>query len=92
MLLLPRILCPDGKKSLGTETRPEQFAAVQAPERIGRLLIPYTLPEVLRLTWSLVWQQGTRHAYAVAWSFFRRHHQAVAQACHYKRRLALTMT
>jgi len=53
-------------------------------------LILYTLAEVLRLIWSLVWQQVLRHAQVVAWSFFRRHHQAVAQACHYKRRLALT--
>ncbi len=62
------------------------------PERIGRRLIPYTLPEVLRLIWSLAWQQAITHAHILAWSFFRRHHQAIAQACHYKRRLALTMT
>src|SRR6266700_4514032 len=34
--LLSRHLCPDGKKSVGTELRAEQFEAVQAPERIGR--------------------------------------------------------
>jgi hypothetical protein len=51
-------------------------------------VIPYTLPEVLRLIWSLVWQHVEGIAQAVAWSFFRRHHQAVAQACHYQRRLA----
>jgi hypothetical protein len=59
------------------------------PERIGRLLIPYTLPEVLRLIWQLVFQQVLTHAHTLAWSFFRRHHQAVAQACHYQRRLGL---
>ncbi|WP_157507913.1 hypothetical protein [Ktedonobacter racemifer] len=52
-------------------------------------MIPYTLPEVLRLVWSLVWQQIVQHAQVVAWSLFRRHHQAVAQVYHYKRRLAL---
>jgi hypothetical protein len=51
--------------------------------------IPYTLPEMLRLIWSLVWQQVVHHAQAVAWSLFRRHHQAIAQVCHYERRLAL---
>jgi hypothetical protein len=44
---------------------------------------------VLRLIWSLVWQQVETIAHALAWSFFRRHHQAVAQACHYTRRLML---
>ena len=80
---------PSRKKSLGAEARPEQFAQLQVPERIGRWLIPYTLPEVLRLIWLLVWQHGERMVHAVAWSLFRRHHQAVAQACHYKRRLGL---
>ncbi len=77
------------KKSLGAEARPKQPADLQAPERIGCLLIPYTLPEVLHLVWSLVWQQVVAHAHVIAWSFFRRHHQAVAKACHYKRRLAV---
>lgn len=77
------------KKSLGAEARPEQFAALQVPEGIGRWLIPYTLPEVLHLIWSLVWQHVGRIAHIVAWSFFRRHHQAVAQVCHYQRHLAL---
>lgn len=40
---------PSRKKSLGAEPRSEQFAALQVPERIGRSLIPSTLPEVLRL-------------------------------------------
>jgi hypothetical protein len=51
-------------------------------------VIPYTLPEVLRVIWQLFWHQVIIPAHALAWSFFRRHHQAVAQACHYKRRLA----
>lgn len=50
-------------------------------------MIPYTLPEVLRVIWLLVWQHLERMVHAVAWSFFRRHHQAVAQVCHYTRRL-----
>jgi hypothetical protein len=77
------------KKSLGTQARPEQCAALQVPERVGRFLLPYTLPEVLRLIWQLFWQQVVPPAHTLAWSFFRRPHQAVAQACHYQRRLAL---
>lgn len=80
---------PGEKKSLGAEIRPEQFAALQVPERIGNFLIPYTLAEVLHMIWALVWQQAKKLAHLVAWSFFRRHPQAVAQRCHYKRRLAL---
>ncbi|HEU5378349.1 MAG TPA: hypothetical protein VFV38_23240 [Ktedonobacteraceae bacterium] len=76
------------KKNLGTQSRPEQFATLQVPERIGRWLIPYTLSEVLHLIWSVVWQQVRGTAHTVAWSLFRRHHQAVAQLCHYKRHLA----
>jgi hypothetical protein len=55
-------------------------------------LIAYTLPEVLRLVWLLVWHQVMTHAHALAWSFFRRHHQAVAQVFHSKRRLAAFST
>jgi hypothetical protein len=70
---------PTRKKSLGADPRPEQFAALQVPERIGRWVIPYTLPEVRRVTWQLFWQPAMTHAYTLAWSFFRRHHQAKDQ-------------
>jgi hypothetical protein len=50
-------------------------------------LIPYTLPEVLRLVWSLAWQQVETVVQVLSWSFFRRHHQAAAQICHYQQRL-----
>jgi len=51
-------------------------------------VIPYTVPEVLRVVWQLFWHQVITPAHTLAWSCFRRHHQAVAQACHYKLRLA----
>ena len=51
-------------------------------------MIPYTVPEVLRVIWQLFWHQVITPAHTLAWSCFRRHHQAVAQACHYQRRLA----
>jgi len=41
------------------------------------------------LVWSLFWQQFITHAQTLSWSLFRRHHQAVAQLYHYKRRFAL---
>ena len=37
---------------------------------------------------KLFWHQVITPAHTLAWSCFRRHHQAVAQACHYQRRLA----
>src|SRR5579859_7771874 len=77
-----------GKKSVGAGPLPEQPGPVQGTQGIAGLLIPYTLPEVLRLVWLLVWQQVIAHAHTLCWSLFRRHHQAVAQAYHYKRRLA----
>lgn len=52
-------------------------------------MIPYTLPEVLHLIGQLFWHQVISPAHTLAWSCFRRHHQAVAQAGHYQRRLAL---
>lgn len=69
---------------------PEQSKPVQTAQGTAGLLIAYTLPEVLRLIWLLVWQQMATHAHALAWSLFRRHHQAVARAFHYKRRLAVS--
>ena len=73
------------KKSVGAQTRPEQLAALHVPQRIGRWVIPSTVPEVLRVIGQLFWHQVITPAHTLAWSCFRRHHQAVAQACHYQR-------
>ena len=49
-------------------------------------LIPLTEPEVRRLLLSVVWPRLTNTEQALAWSTWRRHHQAVAKHCHYHAR------
>lgn len=54
---------------------------------------PDGLPQVstftLLLVFYLVGKQSLSFAYRLAWSFWRRAHQALARLCHYKRRSAL---
>lgn len=50
-------------------------------------LIPLTVPEVRRLLWWLVWHWPPAPAFVLAWSVWRRRHQAQARRSHYKRRL-----
>ena len=52
-------------------------------------LIPLTVPEVRRLLWRLVWQTLPPPEFVLAWSRWRRRHQAQARRCLYRRRLAL---
>jgi hypothetical protein len=49
-------------------------------------LIPLTVPEVRRLLLGLVWDRLTPAERVLAWSEWRRRHQAKARACHYKKR------
>ena len=51
-------------------------------------LLPPTVPEVRRLLWRLLWAQPPPAAHTLAWSTWRRRHQARARRCHYRRRLA----
>ena len=51
-------------------------------------LIPLTVPEVRRLLWRLVWRRLPPPDDVLAWSVWRRRHQAQARRSHYKRRLA----
>jgi hypothetical protein len=51
-------------------------------------LIPLTVPEVRRLRWLLVWSAVPSPTFVLAWSRWRRRHQAQARRSHYKRRLA----
>lgn len=46
-----------------------------------------TEPEVRRLMLAIVWPRMTHAQRALAWSSWRRRHQAIAQACHYRRRI-----
>jgi hypothetical protein len=51
--------------------------------------VPLSVPEIRRLLWSLVFALRQTAQQILAWSQWRRWHQAVAQFYHYKRRGAL---
>jgi hypothetical protein len=53
-------------------------------------MVPLSIAEIRRLFFHLVSELPLSFAYRLAWSCWRRAHQAVAQLCHYKRRYALT--
>jgi hypothetical protein len=53
-------------------------------------VIPLTAPEVRRLLLGLVWDRLKPAERVLAWSEWRRQHQAKARACHYKKRQART--
>jgi hypothetical protein len=66
-----------------------------SPEELGNTsvlpqaeLIPLTVPEVRHLLWTLVWTEPSSADSVLAWSRWRRRHQARAKRCHYRRRLA----
>ncbi len=46
------------------------------------------MAEIRKLLWRLVWVVKPTVGFILGWSVWRRRHQAVARACHYKRRLA----
>jgi SRSO17 transposase len=52
------------------------------------VMVPLSVAEVRRLFWFLLAHQPLSLAFRLAWSFFRRAHQAGARFCHFKRRLA----
>ncbi|HEU5423283.1 MAG TPA: hypothetical protein VFU72_07075 [Nitrolancea sp.] len=54
---------------------------------LAAALIPLTVPEVRRLLWRLVWHAVPPPDFVIAWSRWRRRHQARARRSHYKRRL-----
>src|SRR5262249_14598067 len=54
----------------------------------GPPLIPLTVPEVRRLLLRLVWDRLSPAGQVLAWSEWRRRHQAFARACHYRKRQA----
>jgi hypothetical protein len=43
--------------------------------------------EIRKLVWRVVWAVKPIVASVLGWSVWRRHHQAMARTCHYKRRL-----
>jgi hypothetical protein len=44
---------------------------------------------VRRLLWGVVWRAFPTVEQVLAWSIWRRRHQAVAKRCHYRRRGAI---
>jgi hypothetical protein len=52
-------------------------------------MVPLSVPEVRRLFYYLVGMRPLSALHRLAWSYWRRTHQALARLCHYKRRLAL---
>ena len=65
---------------------PRDPAARRAVHRAVAELIPLPVPEVRRLLWGVVWRAFPSVEHVLAWSTWRRHHQAVAKRCHYQRR------
>jgi len=54
------------------------------------VMVPLSVAEIRRLFFRLVGKSSLSFAYHLAWSCWRRAHQALARVCHYKRRSALT--
>jgi hypothetical protein len=81
---------------MGQESQPEkrmeilpETEDVQTPMGAGLpIMVPLSVPEIRRLFYSLVGSSPLSVPFRLAWSFFRRTHQAIARRCHYKRRLA----
>jgi hypothetical protein len=49
------------------------------------LYIALTVSEIRKLLWQLAWPIAPCFMAVMQWSLWRRHHQAVARACHYRR-------
>ncbi len=52
-------------------------------------MVPLSVAEIRRLFFYLVGTRPLPFAYRLAWSFWRRAHQALARLCHYRHRNAL---
>jgi hypothetical protein len=52
-------------------------------------LLPLTVPEIRHLLWGLATSTDPQAIPLLAWSHWRRRHQAAARRSHYKRRLSL---
>jgi hypothetical protein len=53
-------------------------------------LVP-SVPEIRYLLARLVLTTPPRATFVIAWSFWRRRHQAAATKCHYKQRLNMQL-
>ncbi|WP_155920365.1 hypothetical protein [Methylobacter luteus] len=64
----------------------KQQTAELASLEAAAALIQLTVPEVRKLLWQWRWRHPPKAVHTVGWSLWRRRHQAVARACHYRRR------
>src|SRR5438093_1403844 len=55
-------------------------------------LLPLTVPEVRRLLRAIACATEAERDQRLAWSYWRRRHQARAKRCHYRHRLARLTT
>lgn len=83
----------EGKENGTEDATPasEQTQNQQEPLRANvdlPVMVPLTLPEVRRLFYYLIEVPPFSSLYRLAWSCWRRMHQATARLYHYKRRLA----
>jgi hypothetical protein len=67
-------------------TNPERTKGGHRSLNGGLGLLPLTVPEVRRLLLALVWTTPVRPGFVLAWSRWRRRHQARARRAHYHRR------
>jgi DDE superfamily endonuclease len=83
-----------GRRSPGPPrlVRPTPTQGVSEGAELADLLVPLSVPEIRRLLVALVWRlsnaDATKPARVLAWSRWRRRHQARARRCHYQRRQA----
>ena len=84
---VPEDICFQTKPALARAVLARAFAAGVPAACLAADLIPLTVPEVRRLLWWLVWR-ALPPKFVLAWSRWRRRHQAQARRCHYQRRLA----
>jgi SRSO17 transposase len=70
-------------RGAGAERR--ESAEKKKPPR-KNALIALSVPEIRHLLWRLVWQKTVEQSLVLAWSLWRRKHQAKAQFYHYRRR------
>jgi hypothetical protein len=59
---------------------------------VGLGLVPLTVPEVRRLLVALVWTTPVEPGFVLAWSCWRRRHQARARRAHDQRQQQLRLT
>lgn len=58
----------------------------EAPVVQAAGLLPFTVPEVRRLLWHLVWERPPSVEAVEHWSVWRRRHQQRARECHWRQR------